>query len=349
MQTRTAVPLALLIAFGSANAQDVSALGRPDPQTRAAADAAANQETQPAQASGTNRQMHDPETSAGTMSVRNAVGSASYDSSTNTVVLGNGSRVPMTEMAPGYNSDSVAGMEGVNPSNYQQRSAQAGSRLSEDTSASGQAYRSSVNAGAQASTSSGETEVGGQPIAEPVIEPNGPGSIGLSPSLYFAGGRPTAIVQVILTGGYGPASVDYRTTGGSAPAAWYRPVAGVLRWGRGERGTKTFGIPLHPGEIAASHTSGEVDFEIYGATGGQLAGATSGRVVLSPKVSGINVSACGTAGVPCAGMGSVLPGTSGSGPVQLLPPALRRGPAAPCSPSRVSSSRDRAGQGVECR
>lgn len=205
-----------------------------------------------------------------------------YDAATQTMIMPDGTRMPLSELAPGYDQNAINSLQGVNAKNLGQVSASASENQQSSTNLDGQAYRTQ-SAGAARSSQYAAVPVDPAQTPIAVADPNGaPGVFGFTPNLYFIGARPVVVVSVTLTGGAGPASVTYRTSGGTlAAGSYYTPVQGQLAWARGESGTKTFSVPIDASAIARDGVRGRaITVALTGGVGAQLAGATAARIVV---------------------------------------------------------------------
>lgn len=331
-KTLLAASIAFVLPLAALAQQSVSDLGKPTQQMKSTSNAAYNANPVPTTAS----TAPAPVTPADNQTIHTVVGSPTMTQ--NGVRLGNGTVIRYDDIAPRDTTGKVSSLENVNASNYQQRARQSQASESTDTSAAGQAYRTSTVSAQRAVRYGAPSSVAGHSLPGAEDDPaNEPGSIGFSPSLYFGGTSPYVMVNVVLTGGYGPASIHYATAGGNASSSWYTPVHGTLSWGAGQKGTRTFRVPINVAAIAGAGGSSEVDIELSGARDAVLKGASTGRIVLQPKLVGYKTPVCGAKnGMLCPGMGGILPvntnpvTTPPSGTTPVNPP---RGIVNPCDPN----------------
>lgn len=250
-----------------------------------------------------------------------------FDAATQTVILPDGQRIPMTELSPNYSANTPAALAArINPGNLQASGQAATARMARSGDVNAQAWRTSTQSGSTAGRYGAQTALLGQTVLPVHGTAGTPGSIGLSPNLYFVGAQDVVLVGVDLTGGYGPASVDYTTTGASLPSNLFRPVSGTLTWPSGQDGVRYIAVPVAAATIQAARASGEIDLALYGATGAALSGASTARIVAGGVVGGVTLPGCGAAGLPCQGQTTPGAGTvdlkpvSPSAPVKLPPP-----------------------------
>lgn len=327
--------------------QTVSDLGRPTNQMRENAQQAYNANPMPTTAS----TAPPPVTPQDNQVIRSTVGTPTMTG--DGVRLGNGTVVRYQDIAPQDKTGEVASLENVNGANVQQRTVEHQNATRSDTSVSAQAYRTSTVTSQRAVRYGAQSSVAGYALPNAENDPaNLPGTVGFSPNLYFGGTSPFVTVRVVLTGGYGPASIRYSTTGGTASGSWYQPVHGTLSWGAGQGGMRSFRVPIDVAAVSQARGSGEVDLVLTGASGASLKGAAAGRILLEPKLAGYKVPVCGGAnGMACPGMGGVLPvnplpvGTPPSS-TPVTPPR-RRPINNPCDPNWWR--RTRTTPPIECR
>ena len=238
-----------------------------------------------------------------------------FDAATQTVVLPDGERIPMTELSPNYTANTPAALAArVDPGNLQASGQAAAARMAHSGGINAQAWRSSTQAGSKAGGYGAQTALLGA-VVQPVRgTPGEQGSIGLSPNLYFIGSRDVVLVGVTLTGGYGPAAVHYATSAASLPANFYRPVSGTVTWAGGQGGVRYIAVPVAAATIQAAHASGEIDLALYGASGAVLSGASTARIVAGGGAGGVSLPGCGVGGLTCPGQR-----TPGAGTVDLRP------------------------------
>lgn len=339
---QAALLMLALATFSSVSAaQDASSLGRPSADMQSTSNASTQQTASTPIYPATISIVGDTPPAEGAPVYEQAGQQSTYDDSRQAVVLPNGIAMPLNEMAPGYSASNVQRLEGVNANNVGQATSTEQQRLSTTSALDAQAYRTTQNTAVRSGAYGVPTQILNQSV-QAVPEPHSPGTLGLTPSLYFGGTAPAVTVRVSLTGGVGPAQVSFRTTGGSAPGSWYTPTSGTLVWQRGEYGVRTIRVPVNVAAIDAAHASGEVTFQLYGASGAALAGAASGRIVLQPRLVGVKTPPCGTGGVPCSGLGSVVPGTTATSG-QQPPQASGRGPQGDdCLPGGYQAAAARA-------
>ncbi|WP_136256300.1 hypothetical protein [Metallibacterium scheffleri] len=238
-----------------------------------------------------------------------------FDAATQTVVLPDGVRIPMNELSPNYTANTPAALGArVNPGNLQASGQAATERMAGSGDINAQAWRTSTQAGSMAGGYGAQTALLGQAVQPVQGTPGALGSIGLSPNLYFVGAQDVVLVGVDLTGGYGPAQVRYETTGASLPPNLYRPVSGTLTWPRGQGGVRYIAVPVAASTIQAARATGEIDLTLFGASGAELSGASTARIVAGEGGGGVTLPGCGAAGLNCQGQTS-----PGAGTVDLKP------------------------------
>lgn len=230
-----------------------------------------------------------------------------YDASTQTMTMADGTRIPIDELAPSGNQATANQLMNVNRYNIVSATQNAQARQETSTNVDGQAYRSLTSVTVKSQPYAAQNNANSKPVltmAQATPDPRGaPGVIGLTPNLYFSGTRPFVVVSVTLTGAYGPASVDYEVSGATVSGKYFGRVSGVISWRSGETGTKSFTIPLDVAALAKDRvTSGEIDFALSGGSGALLNGAETGRVVIDAPQPGQMMLPpnCATAGgLPC--------------------------------------------------
>lgn len=253
-----------------------------------------------------------------------------FDGATQTVVLPDGERIPMTELSPNYTANTPAALGSrVNPGNLQASGQAAAARMAHSGDVNAQAWRTSTQAGSKAGGYGAQTVLLGQAVQPVRGTPGVQGSIGLSPNLYFVGARDVVLVGVDLTGGYGPAEVRYATTAASLPSSFYRPVSGTLTWPSGQGGVRYIAVPVAAATIQAARASGEIDLALYGASGAVLSGASTARIVAGAGGGGVNLPGCGAAGLNCRGQTTPAAGTVDLTPVSPSAPVKLPG-SGPC-------------------